>query len=186
MFPAIFLDRDGVIIENRSDYVRDWPHVSIFPDAVRALSSPRLKDHKIVIVTNQSAVGRGIISLETAEDINDRLVRLFRDQGSKVDGAYLCPHGPADGCDCRKPKPGLLLRAAKELSLDLKRSWMVGDAWSDIQAGQAAGVRGTIILRTGRGADQLSLPRPVDVQEFLVCDDLLQALETILSVDADR
>lgn len=183
MFPAIFLDRDGVLIENRAEYVRDWSQVHIFPDAIRALSDPKLNNHKIVIVTNQSAVGRGIISLETAEEINQRLVRLIRDQGGRVDGVYLCPHGPDDGCDCRKPQPGLLLRAAEELSLDLKRSWMVGDAWSDVQAGQAAGVQGAIILKTGRGADQLSLPKPADVGEFVVCEDLPEALKTIIGFD---
>ena len=181
MFPAIFLDRDGVLIENRSDYVRDWSQVKIFPDAIHDLSHSKLIELKIVIVTNQSAVGRGIISLETAEEINERLVHLIRDRGSRIDGVYLCPHGPHDGCDCRKPKPGLLLRAAKDLSLDLKRPWMVGDAWSDVQAGQSAGVQGTVILKTGRGTDQLSLPRPVHVSgEFLICDDLTQALGAIL------
>ena len=183
MFPAIFLDRDGVIIENREDYVRDWSQVCIFDDAVRALSNSKLNNHKIVIVTNQSAVGRGIIPLETAENINDRLVQLIRAQGGRIDGAYLCPHGPDDGCDCRKPKPGLLLRAARELSLDLKRSWMIGDAWSDVQAGLSAGVRGTIILKTGRGADQLSLPEPENVAGFLVCENLSQAVDIILERD---
>lgn len=181
MFPAIFLDRDGVLIENRAEYVRDWSQVHIFPDAIRALSDPKLNSHKIVIVTNQSAVGRGIISLETAEEINGRLVRLIHDQGGRVDGVYLCPHGPDDGCDCRKPKPGLLLRAAEDLSLDLKRSWMVGDAWSDVRAGQTAGIQGMIILKTGRGAEQLSLPKPADIGEFLVCEDLPEALRTIIS-----
>lgn len=181
MFPAIFLDRDGVLIENRAEYVRDWSQVSIFPDAIRALSDAKLNSHKIVIVTNQSAVGRGIISLETAEEINQRLVSLIRAGGGRVDGVYLCPHGPDDGCDCRKPRPGLLVRAAEELSLDLKRSWMVGDAWSDVQAGHAAGVEGAIILKTGRGADQLSLPKPADIGEFLVCEDLPAALKTILA-----
>lgn len=184
MFPAIFLDRDGVLIENRSDYVRDWSQVSIFPEAVRALANSKIKNYKIVVVTNQSAVGRGIISLETAKEINDRLVDVIRKQKGRVDGAYLCAHGPDDNCDCRKPKPGLLLQAAKELSLDLKRSWMIGDAWSDVQAGQRAGVRGTIIVKTGRGAEQLLLPRPNDTDDPLVCDDLAQALEFILAGDS--
>jgi len=181
MFPAIFLDRDGVLIENRSDYVRDWSQVNVFPDAIQALSNSELNDHKIVIVSNQSAVGRGIISLETAEEINNRLVHLIRDHGGRIDGAYLCPHDPDDGCDCRKPKHGLLLRAAEELSLDLKRSWMIGDAWSDVQAGQSAGVIGTFLLKTGRGADQLSLPRPANVGKALICNNLPEALETILA-----
>lgn len=186
MYPAIFLDRDGVIIENRFDYTRDWSQVRIFPGAIRALSNSKLINHKIVIVTNQSAVGRGIVSLETAEEINNRLVNLIRDQGSRVDNVYLCPHGPDDGCECRKPKPGLLLRAARELSLDLKRSWMIGDAWSDVQAGQAAGVQGTIIVKTGRGIDQLSLHQPEDVTDFLISDDLPQAIDIILMHDDGR
>jgi D-glycero-D-manno-heptose 1,7-bisphosphate phosphatase len=74
----------------------------------------------------------------------------------------------------------LLLQAARELSLDLKRSWMIGDAWSDVQAGQAAGVRGTILLRTGRGAEQLALPPPAEVSGYFVCNDLAQALEVVL------
>ncbi len=183
MNPAIFLDRDGVLIENRPDYVRDWSQVSIFSEAIDALSSPKLDEFKIVMVTNQSAVGRGIISLAAAEEINGRLVGLIHDRGGRIDGVYLCPHGPKDGCECRKPKPGLLLRAAVDLSLDLKRSWMIGDAWSDVQAGQAAGVRGTIILKTGRGADQLSMPQPAGLGEFLVCEDLPQALDTILALN---
>jgi D-glycero-D-manno-heptose 1,7-bisphosphate phosphatase len=183
MFPAIFLDRDGVLIENRPEYVRDWSQVGIFPEAICALSSSRLDGYKMVMVTNQSAVGRGIISLAAAEGINARLVGLIRDRGGRIDGVYLCPHGPADDCDCRKPKPGMLLRAAKDLSLDLKRSWMIGDAWSDVQAGQAVGVRGTIILKTGRGANQLSEPQPAGLGKFLICDDLPQALNTVLALD---
>ncbi|MDX1378631.1 MAG: HAD-IIIA family hydrolase, partial [Anaerolineales bacterium] len=102
MHPAIFLDRDGVLIENRADYVRDWSQVALFQDAVFALSNTALNHFKIVIVTNQSAVGRGIISLETARQINDQLVELIRIQQGKIDDAFLCPHSPDDGCDCRK------------------------------------------------------------------------------------
>ena len=186
MFPAIFLDRDGVLIENRSDYVRDWSQVIIFSDAIRSLSNSELKNRKIVIVTNQSAVSRGIISLETANGINARLVLSIHDLGGRIDGVYLCPHRPDDGCKCRKPMPGLLLQAAQELSLDLKRSWMIGDAWSDVQAGQAAGVQGTIIVKTGRGKDQLSISQPKDASNFHTCDDLSQAIDFILRNEDKR
>ena len=172
MFPAIFLDRDGVLIENRSDYVRDWSQVRIIPEAIPALSLAAAKKYKIILITNQSAVGRGLITLETARDINDRLVSLIRGQGGQVDGVYMCPHKPEDGCHCRKPQPGLFFQAAEELSLDLKSSWMIGDAWSDIQAGQAAGVRRVILVKTGRGTEQLLRPRPEDVSNHLVFDDL--------------
>lgn len=183
MFPAIFLDRDGVIIENKSDYVREWSQVKIFPAAIPTLSHPMLKHYKIVMITNQSAVGRGLISLETATEINRRLVQLIHQGGGQVDAVYLCPHQPDDHCSCRKPKPGLLLQAASELSLDLQRSWMIGDAWSDVQAGQAAGVRQSILLKTGRGQDQLLLPRPDMITDHLIFDDLSQAVAAIFASD---
>jgi D-glycero-D-manno-heptose 1,7-bisphosphate phosphatase len=183
MHPAIFLDRDGVLIENRSDYVRDWSQVKIFPDAIRALSHSAIKNYKIVIVTNQSAVGRGLISLETAKDINGRLVDLIHHYGGYMDAVYMCPHKPDDGCFCRKPKPGLLLQAAKELSLDLQRSWMIGDAWSDVQAGQLAGVRQTILLKTGRGREQLLNSCPENITGHLVFDNLTLAFEAIFTID---
>jgi len=183
MFPAIFMDRDGVIIENRTDYVRKWSQVNFLPEAIQALANSKLVAYKIIIVTNQSAVGRGIISLETANDINYRLIRSIRNLGGQIDGVYLCPHRPDDYCECRKPKPGMLLRAAEELSIDLKRSWMIGDAWSDIQAGQGAGVHMAVMVKTGRGIDQLSMQEPADVTEFLIYDNLLQVLESILAKD---
>ena len=183
MFPAIFLDRDGVLIENKADYVRDWSQVKIFPEAIHSLAHPALKNYKIVIVTNQSAVGRGLVSLETANEINTRLVHFIHHGGGQVDAVYLCPHKPEDHCSCRKPKPGLLLKAATELSLDLQRSWMIGDAWSDVQAGEAAGVRQAILLRTGRGREQLLQPRPEIITSHLIFDNLSQAIGAIFAVD---
>jgi D-glycero-D-manno-heptose 1,7-bisphosphate phosphatase len=183
MNPAIFLDRDGVLIENKADYVRDWSQVKIYPEAIQALSLPILKNYKIVIVTNQSAVGRGLISLETADEINNRLIELIRHQRGQVDAVYMCPHKPDDDCFCRKPKPGLLLQAAKELSLDLPRSWMIGDAWSDILAGQNAGVRQAILLKTGRGRDQLLQSPPDNVISHIILDNLPVALDTIFTIE---
>jgi D-glycero-D-manno-heptose 1,7-bisphosphate phosphatase len=183
MHPAIFLDRDGVLIENRPDYVRDWSQVRVFPEAVHALSLPQLKKYKIVIVTNQSAVGRGLISLTTAHEINQRLIDLIREHGGQIAGIYMCPHKPEDGCSCRKPLPGLLLQAANDLSLDLQRSWMIGDAWSDVQAGTAAGIRRTILLKTGRGMQQLQQARLEEVTENLVFDNLLLAFHAIFPID---
>jgi D-glycero-D-manno-heptose 1,7-bisphosphate phosphatase len=183
MDPAIFLDRDGVLIENKADYIRDWSHVILLPEALRALSLSEIKNYRVVIVTNQSAVGRGLISLKTAEEINDRLIRTIREQGGQVDGLFMCPHKPDDDCSCRKPKPGLLLRAARELSLDLLRSWMIGDAWSDLQAGEAAGVRQSILVRTGRGAEQALRSHSEDITSPLIFDDLTQAFAAIFAMD---
>lgn len=180
MHPAIFLDRDGVLIENRPDYVRDWSQVKIIPEAIQALSRAATNNYKFVIVTNQSAVGRGLVRQAIAEEINHRLVHLIHHYGGQVAGVYMCPHKPDDDCVCRKPRPGLLLQAARELSLNLQRSWMIGDAWSDMQAGQRAGVRHTILLRTGRGAEQLLLPRPEELADYQVFDSLPMAFDAIL------
>jgi len=184
MLPAIFLDRDGVLIENRADYIRKWSHVKVIPGAIQALSHPALAPYRIVVVTNQSAVGRGLLSPENAQAINTRFVDLIHARGGRLDGIFMCPHAPADECPCRKPKPGLLLRAAEELQLDLSRSWMIGDAWSDVLAGQAAGVRQAVLLRTGLGMDQLALPRPAGLRDYLVLEDLDAAFDTIAAQDS--
>lgn len=184
MFPAIFLDRDGVIIENRTDYVRRWEDVHVFPQALLALAKASQGPYKIVLVTNQSAVGRGLMSMASAEAINHRLAALIEEAGGRVDGIFLCPHAPEADCDCRKPKPGLLLQAAKELDLDLGRSVMIGDAFTDLMAGQAAGVGRLALVRSGRGSEQDRLPRPEGLKTYQVYDTLKCALEDLLGSGA--
>jgi len=180
VFPAVFLDRDGVLIENRADYIREWSQVVIFPKTFSALKRIHDAGYKIVIVTNQSAIGRGFISLGTANEINKRLGDLIQENGGQVDGVYLCPHRPEDDCDCRKPKPGMLVRATNELSLDLKRSWLIGDAWSDLVAGQAAHVRRTIMVQTGRGQEQLLQSKPSGLGAYIIAEDFSHAVDLIL------
>jgi D-glycero-D-manno-heptose 1,7-bisphosphate phosphatase len=160
--------------------------VQILPRAIDALSGFQREGFKIVVVTNQSAVGRGLLSLQTAQDINDRLVKIIRESSGWVDAVYMCPHKPEDQCNCRKPKPGLLLQAAQDLSLDLQSSWMVGDAWSDLIAGQAAGLRGTIMVRTGRGASQFLETQPEDLEPFLVSNDLYDAFHTVALLQKNK
>jgi D-glycero-D-manno-heptose 1,7-bisphosphate phosphatase len=180
MFPAIFLDRDGVIIENRANYVRRWEDVAIYGQALTALARIHSSEHKIVMVTNQSAVGRGIVSLETVREINDRLVRIIEQTGGRIDGVYVCPHAPGDRCECRKPKPGLLLQAAEAQDLDLSRSILIGDTVSDIIAGQAAEVGQTVLVRTGLGAEQEYSTKAEDLKPFLIYDTLEEALAELV------
>jgi len=183
MLPAIFFDRDGVFIENCPAYVRSWADVVILPDALEALSKLSQSRYKLVMVTNQSVVGRGIISITTAWEINRRLLKVMRAAGIRIDGIYLCPHAPAELCACRKPKPGLLLQASSDLSIDLTNSVMIGDAWTDLLAGQAAGVSTNILVRTGRGNQQYLSSVPPEVSSFLVFDSLLDASKFILSIE---
>jgi D-glycero-D-manno-heptose 1,7-bisphosphate phosphatase len=179
MHRAVFLDRDGVLIENRADYVRDWSDVSLLPGTVDALRGFHAKGLKIIVVTNQSVVSRGLISFDAAQEINNRLIKTIVENGGWIDAVYMCPHQPQDLCTCRKPQPGMLLQAARELSLDLGASWMVGDAWSDLLAGQSAGLEGTIMVRTGRGTSQLLEAQPAGIASFIVCDSVFEAYRAI-------
>ncbi len=148
---AVFLDRDGVINYNRDNYVRNWAEFRFLPGALNALKRLATSSVAVVIVTNQSAVGRGLLNVVELEDIHAQMTRIIQASGGRVDRVFYCPHHPADGCDCRKPQPGLLKQAAAALNIDLAGSFFVGDAISDIQAGLAAGCLPVLVL-TGRGA----------------------------------
>jgi len=180
MKPAIFLDRDGVVIENRPDYVRRWEEVKIIPAAVEVLSRFASSPYQIVFITNQSAVGRGIISLETAQKINHKLVFELNKAGCHVDGVFMCPHAPEENCLCRKPLPGLIYQAANSLNIDLARSIMIGDAWTDLQAGQSAGIVRYALVLTGRGREQIALPKPLEISDAPIYTDLASALGDLL------
>ena len=180
MYPALFLDRDGVIVENRPNYIHSWADIFIFPQALEALVKVRIAPYKIVIATNQSAIGRGLISFSEAEAINQRLVAEIEAAGGRIDAVFMCPHTPEENCSCRKPLPGLLFQAAESLSIDLKNSILIGDALSDIIAGQAAGVQKNVLVRTGRGAIQANLANTVSVEPFLIYDTLAQALADLI------
>ena len=186
MKPALFLDRDGVIIENRSNYVRSWSDVSIYPQAIESLIKVKLTGYKIIIITNQSAVGRGLISPETAQEINMQLIEEIQSAGGRIDGLFMCPHAPHHNCACRKPQPGLILEAAESLSLDLNRSILVGDALSDIMAGQSAGVGKNVLVCTGRGNAQSATPLAAQIPPFLIYETLADALSELIPLPGDQ
>ena len=177
---ALFLDRDGVIIENRPNYVRTWSDVSFYPQVLSTLKKIETSEYKIIIITNQSAVGRGIMSQETAEMINKQVINEIISAGGRIDRVYMCPHTPDENCSCRKPKPGMIREAADEFSLDLSHSILIGDALSDIIAGQTAGVATNILVNTGRGVAQSALPMASLLPPFLVYDSLVEALSDLI------
>lgn len=179
MRPAIFIDRDGVICHNRADYVKRWDEFAFLPGALEALARLASSDFALVIVTNQSGIGRGRVTLEAVEDIHRRMLRAIEQAGGRVDAIYLCPHRPDEGCTCRKPLPGLLHRAAAELGLDLSQSYLIGDALEDIQAACAAGCRPYLVL-TGRGQAHRAQAERALPGRFRVVRDLGEAVEAIL------
>jgi D-glycero-D-manno-heptose 1,7-bisphosphate phosphatase len=174
---AIFLDRDGVIIHNRANYVRSWADVRIYPRALRALARLAQLPTAIVVVSNQSAIGKGLLTLQESERINARIRELVTEQGGRLDAFYICPHNNTDHCQCRKPQPGMFLQAARDLHLDLATSWMVGDALTDMQAADAAGIPHRILVLSGRGRKQVKLD--AGTPSFSVSSDLYTAAAII-------
>jgi histidinol-phosphate phosphatase family protein len=137
---AVFLDRDGTVIEDPG-YLSDPSGVRLLPGAADALRALRAAGYQLVLVSNQSGIGRGYFTAEQAEAVHRRVVEQLSRKGVVLDDARYCPHAPDDGCPCRKPRPGLLLAAARELGLDLGASFMVGNSSVDIGAGRNAGCR---------------------------------------------
>jgi len=179
MRPAVFLDRDGVLIENRAEYVRAVCDVAFLPRTFEAMrrgaAAARTRSSSR---RTRPAWAKGVIAPETAEAIQAHVVSEIASRGGRIDRAYFCPHRADENCACRKPRPGMLLQAARELDIDLSASWMIGDNITDMQAGRAAGVR-CILVRSGLGAQQ---PEPDEALAFEVVDDVHAAIERI----ADR
>ena len=149
--PAVFLDRDGTVIDEVG-HLGEPERVVILPGVPAALARLADAGYALVMITNQAGVARGYFTEVEVEAVNARTGELLQAEGVRLDRWYHCPHHPdfTGACDCRKPLPGMLLRAAEELDLDLSRSWMIGDHPSDAEAGQAAGAR-SIMVRTGHG-----------------------------------
>ena len=147
---AIFLDRDGVINDNRTDHVKSWDEFKFIPGALESIRELTQTGLPIFVITNQAAVNRGLMTLDTLEDIHRRMKTAIYEAGGEITQVYHCPHDNHEACNCRKPASGMLLRAAEEYNIDLTRSFLVGDAWTDVAAGIGAGAR-SILLMTGRG-----------------------------------
>ena len=153
---AVFLDRDGTIARD-VHYCRrpeDFELLPTVPEAIRLLNTNSLK---VVVITNQSGIARGYFTEEILAQIHDKMKQELAKDGAWVDAIYYCPHHPDDGCECRKPKTGLFLQAARELDIDLSRSFVVGDMQMDIDAGRALGSK-TVLVTTGPQGETVDPP----------------------------
>lgn len=151
---TIFLDRDGVINENRADYVKSWSEFRFLPGAKEAIVALTKAGHRILVCTNQACIARGILPLEAVEDIHARMIAELAQVGGSIEKVYFCPHGKDEGCFCRKPRPGMLLRARDELGIDMSDALFIGDSITDMRAGWAAGIP-TLLVLTGLGREHL-------------------------------
>ena len=184
--PAVFLDRDGTINEQMG-YVNHLSRFQLLPGVARAIRGLNEAGLPVVVGTNQSGLARGYFPESLLEAVHAELHRLLAREGAHLDGLYICPHHPEAreerfrlDCDCRKPRPGLLERAAAELGLDLGRSYMVGDRWSDLRCGAAVGAT-TVLVLTGYGRGDAAYVGPGQtVQPDHVAEDLEAAARWIL------
>jgi D-glycero-D-manno-heptose 1,7-bisphosphate phosphatase len=168
----VFLDRDGVLIED-TGYPDDPQAIALLPGVGEGLRRLREAGWRLVVVSNQSGVARGKFTLERLAEVHERLRALLRAEGVELDGLYFCPHHPegserafALSCNHRKPAAGMLLTAARDLGLDLRRSWMVGDKPLDLEAGARAGCRG-ILVGDGRYGGEPTARDLIEVAEVI-------------------
>ncbi len=143
---AVFLDRDGVINEERKDYVKDINEFKLIDDSLYAIKLLKEKKFLVIIITNQSAINRGFLTVKKLNEIHELLKTKLNELNTSIDGIYFCPHRPDENCICRKPNPELILKAAREYDIDLENSWMIGDSQKDILAGKNAKCN-TILLK---------------------------------------
>lgn len=171
---VILLDRDGTVIVDPPDEVVDKvDKIELFPDTIEALRYLAEHDFAVIMVTNQTGIAAGRMTEAEFEAINDKVMERLKPSGVSILKTFFCPHGPNDGCECRKPKPTMLLWAAKEFNLNLDETFLVGDRESDIQAGQSAGTK-TVLVKTGI--------RPVEGSKAeYVAENLLEAVKYAIS-----
>jgi D-glycero-D-manno-heptose 1,7-bisphosphate phosphatase len=185
MRPAVFIDRDGTIIEE-AGYLNRFDLISLYSWSGPAIRVLKQAGYVVVIVTNQAGVARGYFDETFVREVHDRLDAMLRAEGVDVDGYYYCPHHPEGivdtyrrTCSCRKPAPGLVEAAAHDLHLDLSRSFVIGDKWLDVELAQNAGATG-VLVRSGYGRSQEGSPPP-GVKAQIVVDTLLEAAEWIVA-----
>ena len=179
---AIFLDRDGVINEDQEDYVKSWEEFRFIKGVRKALKEIHQAGLPVVVITNQSIIGRGMVTEAGLSVIHDRMCKGVKKAGGEILKIYYCPHHPDAHCSCRKPRIGLLKRAARELDLDLKNSVFVGDTLKDMRAGKRAGCR-TVLVQTGQGEESLKkiLTGKTRIKPDWVCESLAAATPLLLA-----
>jgi D-glycero-D-manno-heptose 1,7-bisphosphate phosphatase len=166
----ILIDRDGVMNEERIDYVKSVGELVVFEDSLLALRLLREARYRVVVLTNQSPVGRGIIDEGKLREIHEALFKIVEDTGGRIDRFYFCPHKPTDNCPCRKPKPGLFFKSKHDLGIMLEKTYYVGDKDTDILAAQAAGCKSAFV-----GSDA-AMGRKADI----IANNLFEAVVKIL------
>ncbi|MFN0070624.1 MAG: D-glycero-alpha-D-manno-heptose-1,7-bisphosphate 7-phosphatase [Chloroflexota bacterium] len=185
MFPTtIFLDRDGVINENRTDHVKSWDEFIFLPGALNAIARLSEAGIRLFVITNQAVINRGIVTRAQVDAVNNRMVEVIHQFGGRIEAVVYCPHRPEERCPCRKPAPGLLFQLSEQYQVNLSATLLIGDAWPDIDAGRAAGCNVMLVL-TGRGREQLAMASP-EYENVPIAKDLFEASLLVLDLANGR
>lgn len=178
---GVFLDRDGTLVDEPG-FLVDPDRTRLLPGAAAAVAALNRADLTVVLVTNQSAIARGLLDEPVLAAVHARMNELLAVEGARIDLILHCPHHPDFGpaCDCRKPGAGMLTEAASRLGLDLSACWMVGDAARDLEAGRRAGLRDLVLVATGKGTDEHARLTAEGVNDYAFADDLQAAVAGIL------
>jgi histidinol-phosphate phosphatase family protein len=174
---AIFLDRDGTINDDPG-YLKDPEQLLLFPRVGEALFSLQQAGYQLIVVSNQSGIGRGLIRIDQLNQIHHRLDEILASFSVQLNHYALCFHRPEEGCPCRKPEPKMILDTAKMMDIQVAQSYMVGDRICDLEAGQRASCRGSLLVRTGYG--RLTETKITPGQALLVADTLWEAAQWIV------
>jgi D-glycero-D-manno-heptose 1,7-bisphosphate phosphatase len=177
---AIFLDRDGVLNVDRSDYVKSVDEWVFEAGAKEAVAQLTQAGWPVIVISNQACVGKGIISADDLQAITDHYVGEIKTHGGTINQVYYCHHTNEDQCDCRKPQPGMLHKAAQDHNLDLAHCWFIGDSFRDMQAGKAAGCK-TILVLSGHGRKAVDECHAHKLMPDYIVPNLIAAVKTVLS-----
>jgi D-glycero-D-manno-heptose 1,7-bisphosphate phosphatase len=178
---VIFLDRDGVINYDSADYIKSWEEYKFLPGSLEAMAALSQAGFTLILITNQSIIGRKMVSVAVLEEMHFRLKQAVDTAGGRIFDIFYCPHHPDDHCDCRKPRPGLIFQAKKKHGIDLRATVMIGDNVKDVACGRNAGCGATILVRTGCGCQAETALSQKKMPPSAVVDDLQSAAQLILS-----
>jgi D-glycero-D-manno-heptose 1,7-bisphosphate phosphatase len=178
---VIFLDRDGVINADSPDYIKSWEEFSFLPGSLQALADLTRAGYHLIVITNQSMIGRGMVPLSVLEEMHRRMCRAVEQAGGVIHDIFFCPHRPEDRCRCRKPEPGMILEAGRRHGIDLLSTVMIGDNAKDVICGRNAGCGATILVRTGSGEIARQELAAAGIRADAVAADLEAAANMLLS-----
>lgn len=178
----IILDRDGVINHDSDDYIKNVDEWMPIPGSLEAIARLNLSGYSVAIASNQSGLARGFFDLHTLSQMHRKMEDLLAEHGGRIDGIFYCPHKPEDGCECRKPRPGMLLDITKRFQADPEGVLFIGDTISDMKAAVAANVN-PVLVKTGKGESALLDLEDHGFNDIPVFEDLSNAVDIILSED---